>query len=257
MGELFPNQYYGVDIWKQRELPILDSHDFNFFRCLDFKDKYYRKTVSELHHGNLRISRVDNRYSALFPGQKLSYWADSIKTARAEVKKWGASNNLLTFWAYDDGSSFLPTVHPASRLRIIDGIHFGFDRILKKINDHVELSQEEQAFVNKIASTEPDCLAYKSEASKNGICYLFFEHGFKKLSLREVSLRLGNEKGRNRATIPCANSSDFTPIIKSYGFYFLPKTKKKFDKAYIDSEEYTLRSQCMEHSMEKVRELVE
>lgn len=62
------------------------------------------KTVSELHRGNLRVSRKDNRYSNIFPGQKLSYWADSPQTARAEVKKWEAGNDLLTFWAYDDGS---------------------------------------------------------------------------------------------------------------------------------------------------------
>ena len=37
MGELFPNQYYGVDIWKYEELPIIESHDFSFFRCLEFK----------------------------------------------------------------------------------------------------------------------------------------------------------------------------------------------------------------------------
>ena len=104
MGELFPNQYFGMDIWKHQALPIIESHDFNFFRCLEFKDIYYGKTVSELHRGNLRVSRKDNRYSNIFPGQKLSYWADSPKTARAEVKKWGAGNNLLTFWAYDDGN---------------------------------------------------------------------------------------------------------------------------------------------------------
>ena len=113
MGELFPNQYWGMDIWKHKELPIIESHDFNFFRCLEFKGTYYGKTVSELHCGNLRVSRKDNRYSNLFPGQKLSYWADSPQTARAEIKKWGSGNNILTFWAYDDGSSFIPTIYPA------------------------------------------------------------------------------------------------------------------------------------------------
>lgn len=69
MGEFFPNQYWGMDIWKHQELPIIESHDFNFFRCLEFNDGYYGKTVSELHSGNLRLSRKDNRYSNLFPGQ--------------------------------------------------------------------------------------------------------------------------------------------------------------------------------------------
>ena len=90
MGEFFPNQYWGMDIWKHQELPIIESHDFNFFRCLEFNNSYYGKTVSELHSGNLRLSRKDNRYSNLFPGQKLSYWADSPQTARAEIKKWGS-----------------------------------------------------------------------------------------------------------------------------------------------------------------------
>lgn len=165
MGELFPNQYYGIDIWKHKELPILETHDFNFFRCLEFSEKYYGKTISELHQGNLRMSRADNRYSRLFPGQRLSYWADSPQTARAEVKKWGARNNLLTFWAYDDGSSFIPTVYPANYLRIVDGIHFGFDRILMKVSKQGVLTKVEQEFIDKIALEEPDCLAYKSRVN--------------------------------------------------------------------------------------------
>ncbi|MFR7637356.1 MAG: hypothetical protein ACLUYZ_08445 [Lachnospiraceae bacterium] len=164
MGELYPNQYFGIDIWKHKDLPLIESHDFNFFRCIAFRDSYYGKTISELHTGNLRVSRKDNRYSQLFPGQRLSYWADSSQTARAEAKKWGAKNNLLTFWAYDDGSSFIPTVYPAEYLRIVDGIHFGFDKILKKVNDGLPLSHEEQSFIDRITYEEPDCLAYESEA---------------------------------------------------------------------------------------------
>lgn len=254
MSELFPNQYWGMDIWKHQELPIIESHDFNFFRCIEFTNNYYGKTVSELHQGNLRVSRKDNRYSMLFPGQKLSYWADSPQTARAEVKKWGARNNLLTFWAYDDGSSLIPTVYPADYLRIIDGIHFRFDEILKKLNNGLSLSREEQSLIDKIASMEPDCLAYKSEARKGGVCFLFFEHGFKKLSLREVSLRLGNNKGKNYTTVPCVITSDFTPVLESYGYYFEPIAKTKFDKAYYDSNEYILRKQVKDHSLKRVRE---
>ena len=127
MTKFFPNQTFDMDIWKHRELPLIETQEFDFFRCLEFQDGYYGKTISELHKGNLRVSRKDNRYSNLFPGQKLSYWADSPKTAKAEVRRWGAKNNILTFWAYDDGSSFIPTVYPAENLRIIDGIHFGFD----------------------------------------------------------------------------------------------------------------------------------
>ena len=254
MSELFPNQYWGVDIWKHQELPIIESHDFSFYRCIAFKNDYYRKTISELHRGNLRVSRKDNRYSMLFPGQKLSYWADTPQTARAEIKRWEPTNNLLTFWAYDDGSSFIPTVYPKDYLRIVDGIHFGFDEILKKINNGQPLLKEEQAFVDKIASVEPDCLAYKSEARKKGICFLFFEHGFKKLSLREVSLRLGDNKGKNRATVPCAITSDFTPVLESYGYYFEPIARKKFDEDYIKSDEYILRKQVEDFYWKEVRE---
>lgn len=37
MGELFPNQYWGMDIWKHKELPIIESHDFNFLDVLNLK----------------------------------------------------------------------------------------------------------------------------------------------------------------------------------------------------------------------------
>lgn len=37
MGELFPNQYFGMDIWKHQELPIIESHDFNFLDALNSK----------------------------------------------------------------------------------------------------------------------------------------------------------------------------------------------------------------------------
>ncbi len=253
MSKLFPNQYWGIDTWKHQELPIVESHDFNFYRCLEFKESYYGKTISKLHSGNLRVSRIDNRYSNLFPGQKLSYWADSPQTARAEVKKWGANNNLLTFWAYDDGSSFIPTVYPADYLRIVDGIHFGFDEILKKVGNHEELSSEEQNFIDRIALEEPDCLAYKSEAKKDGICFLFFEHGFKKLSLRKVSLRLGDYSGKNCATVTCAITSDFTPVLKGYGYFFLPKAKIKYDNNYERTDEFILRSQVEKDSFKRIR----
>lgn len=249
MGELFSNQCYGADIWKHERLPILETHDFDFYRCVEFKNTFYGTTISELHSGNLRLSRVDNRYSNLFPGQKLSYWADSPQTAKAEVKKWGASNNLLTFWAYDDGSSFVPTVYPAKNLRIIDGVHFGFDKILKKVGAHIALSAKEQEFVDEIAREEPDCLAYKSEVctTKDSICFLFFEHGFKKLSLREVYLRLGDFPGRNTASVQCAITSDYIPLLKEYGKYFSPIAKVNYDANYTKTEEYILRKEVEEH----------
>lgn len=254
MGDLFPNQYFGMDIWKHQELPIIESHDFNFFRCLEFQDIYYGKTVSELHRGNLRVSRKDNRYSNIFPGQKLSYWADSPQTARAEVKKWGSGNNLLTFWAYDDGSSFIPTVYPAEYLRIIDGINSGFDIILQKIGNHEDLTCKEKEFIDRLGRENPDCLAYRSEAKEGGICFLFFEKGFRKLSLREVSLRLGDYKGKNTAKVTCAITSDFSPVLEGYGHYFSPIARVKYNDKYIETDEYILRKQFEEYSHEKIRE---
>lgn len=256
MGEFFPNQYWGMDIWKHKELPIIESHDFNFFRCLEFKDNYYGKTVSELHSGNLRVSRKDNRYSNLFPEQKLSYWADSPQTARAEIKKWGSGNNILTFWAYDDGSSFIPTIYPAKSIRIIDGIHLGFDKILKKVGNHVELTNNEKELIDRIGREKPDCLAYHSEAKAGGTCFLFFEQGFKKLSLREVALRLGDCNGRNTAKVTCVVTSDFSPVLEGYGYYFSPIAKIKYDEKYTTSDEYILRKQVEDYSHEQITEMM-
>ena len=253
MGELFPNQSFGMNILKHKELPILESKEFNFYRCIEFQDIYYGKTVSELHKGNLRVSkRRDNRYSNLFPGQKLSYWADSPQTARAEIKRWESSNNILTFGAYDDGSSFIPTIYPAENLRIIDGIHFEFDKILKKVGNHEELTRSEKEFIDKIGREKPDCLAYYSEAKAGGICFLFFEKGFKKLSLREVRLRLGDKKGKNTARVICASGSDYTPALARYGCYFSPIAKVKYDDSYTESDEYILRKQVEDYSHEKI-----
>ena len=256
MGKFFPNQYWGTDIWKYKELPIIESHDFNFFRCLEFKDSYYGKTISELHSGNLRVSREDNRYSNLFPGQKLSYWADSPQTARAEIKKWGSGNNILTFWAYDDGSSFIPTIYQAENIRIIDGIHFGFDTILRKVDNQEELTNNEKEFVGRLRHEKPDCLAYHSEAKEEGICFLFFEQGFKKLSLREVTLRLGDYKGKNTARVICADTCDFSPVLEGYGYYFSPIAKTKYDDKYTTSDEYILRKQVENYSHEQITEIM-
>ena len=179
MGEFFPNQYWGMDIWKHQELPIIESHDFNFFRCLEFNDGFYGKTVSELHSGNLRLSRKDNRYSNLFPGQKLSYWADSLQTARAEIKKWGSGNNILTFWAYDDGSSFIPTIYPAENIRIIDGVHFGFDKILKKVGNHEELTHSEKEFIDKIGRESQIVLHIIQKPKREAFVFCFLNRGLK------------------------------------------------------------------------------
>lgn len=95
MSNFYSNHYLSVPIYKHKSLPIVETGEFDFYRCIPFQDSFYGKTVSELHAGNLRMS--NGRYSKLFPGEKLSYWASDSKTARAEVKKHGANNNLLTF----------------------------------------------------------------------------------------------------------------------------------------------------------------
>ena len=242
-----------MDIWKYEDLPLFKTDSFNFYRCVEFDNNLYGKTISELHLGNLRVSRTDNRYSQLFPGQKLSYWADSPATARAEVKKWRASNNLLTFWAYDDGSTFIPTLYPVSQLKIIDGIQLEFREILDKMDNNLQLNKEEQLLIDILGREEPDCLVYESEARKNGLCFLFFEKGFRKLSLRKVSLRFGDLKGKNQIAVQCAVGSDFSPNLESYGYYFKPIARKMLNKNYYDSEEYNLRKFGKEKSMREIR----
>lgn len=255
MGMLFPNQYGGVDIWQHKELPLLESHDYDFYRCIEFKESYYGKTISVLHQGNLRLSRDNNRFSNIFPGQKLSYWADSPKTARAEIKKWGSCNNILTFHSYDDGSSSIPTVYPAGYIRIIDGIHCNlqFGKILEKVEKHEPLTNEEERFLERVALEQPDCLAYKSQARAGGVCFLFFEGGFKKLALREVRLRMGERRKKNTAKVVCSITSDFMPVLKSYGYYFSPIAKIKYDESYERSDEYKLRKEVEEYSHRKLR----
>ncbi len=248
------NHTGNMAIRKHVDLPLLLTGEFNFYRCVEFKVDMYNKTISTLHAGNLRLSRTDNRYANLFPGQKLSYWADSPRTARAEVKKWGASNNILTFWAYDDGSSFIPTVYPRKEIQIIDGTQLEFNKILKKLDKDEILSKSERELVDMIAYQEPDCLVYESEARKGRLNYLFFEHGFKKLSLREVRLRLGEQKGKNQQRIICAHSGDYAPILDSYGYTLMPIAKIKKDKDYINTDEYKLRVEVYIDSAKRIAE---
>lgn len=245
MSLVLKNHTGNLPILKHNTFPMIRTGEFDFYRCIQFSEELYGKTVSELHAGNLRLSRSDNRYSNLFPGQKLSYWADSPYTAMAEAKKWGANKNLLTFWAYDDGSSFIPTVYPAMELQIIDGTQIEFNVILKKLEKHENLTKPERGLIDEIAYQEPDCLAYESEAYRRGTNFLFFEHGFKKLSIRELKLRLGERTSKNSNKIVCATSSDYTPHLSSYGKMFLPISKIGQDPTYTDSDEYHLRMQVV------------
>ncbi len=252
MGLTFINHTGNLSVLKHRTLPMIMTGEFDFFRCIEFDPSMYGKTVSELHAGNLRLSRTDNRYSNLFRGQKLSYWADSPETSRAEIKRWGSGNNIITFWAYDDGSSFIPTVYPRKELQIIDGTQLEFNKILKKLEKHERITKGERELIDEIAYQEPDCLAYESEARKGSMNFLFFEHGFKKLSLREVRLRLGDEKGKNHNRIICADTSDYSPKLYSYGDMFLPIARIGKDEQYNETDEFKLRLQVYMDEIQRI-----
>lgn len=254
MSELFQNQDYGRLVLKHENLPIFETDEFNFYRCLTFNKNFYGKTVSDLHKGNLRPNTPGNRYSNLFPGKKISYWADSPSTARAETKYHNySSNNLLTFWAYDDLTSTFPTLENKEPLIIIDGRNQDFNLILEKSENGEFLNDKEQNIIKLISEQNPDCLVYESLRKKGGLNYLFFEKGFNKLALREVRLRLGDESGRNTNRIVCAMLSDFSPCLESYGMYFESLAKVKECKEYKKQEEYLRRLEIYNRSMDRMR----
>lgn len=241
MSILFTNHSYSSQVLKHIHLPIYITEEFSFYRCVNVKDWVYGKTISKLHAGNLRSNDNKGRYSKLFPNEKISYWADSKSTALAEIKKHNGSKDYLTFEAYDDLTSTFPILNNNESLIIIDGRDLGFHNILLKIENKQNLTKEEAEIVAKIKAEKPDCLAYKSVAKKQGVNFLFFEKGFKKLALREVQLYLGERKSKNTKTVSCAITSDYMPIIEHYGKYFEPLVKLQMDKAYKDTEEYKER----------------
>lgn len=248
MSEYLPNHYLSIEVLKHKNLPVFYTGEFDFYRCVPFDTSFYGKTVSELHKGNLREKRTDNRYSMLFSGWKVSYWADSSRTARAEMKKHNKGKNLLTFFAYDDATSTYPTLNKERELlKIVDGREFGFHIILKKDDLGIPLSEYDKELIKKIEDEQPDCLAYYSEAVKNGINFLFFEKGFNKLAIRELSLRLGNENKICKNTIYCAGTCDYMPYLESYGDYFMPKAKIKHDNNYEKSQEFFKRQENEKH----------
>lgn len=253
MGTLFNNQAFSSQVFRHKKLPIYKTNEFDFYRCVRFEDKFYGTTVSELHSGNLRVNQHDCRYSKLFPCERISYWADSIETAQAEVKKHGSGNNLLTFCAYDDATSTFPTTSNSEPLIIIDGIELGFKNILDKIENYEEISTKEKRIIEEISAERPDCLAYRSHAKGDSVNFLFFENGFHKLALREVKLRFGDKKGRNSNSIVCAMTSDYSPIVESYGCYFEPLAKVGMNSEYEQSDEYKQRKKVYEHSLKKVQ----
>ena len=243
-SKVFKSQNYNQPTYKHSKLPIYQTKEFDFFRCVQFENSFYNKTVIQLHSGNLR--ECTGRYAKLFPNQKLSYWANSPKTARAEVKKHGANNNLITFWAYDDSSSFMPTIEDLEMLIVIDGRKCGLQTLLDKVDNGEIITKEDEDLLNEIMSYAPDALAYDSHACKDGENFIFFEKGFKKLSIRETRLRLGSEKGKNTTRIFCAGTRDYTPYLESYGEFFLPLAKTCMDDKYLKSNEYLSRKKAKE-----------
>lgn len=240
MGLYYSNHYPSMPIYKHCSLPLIQTGEFDFYRCVQFKNEFYGKTVSELHSGNLRMS--SGRYSSLFPGERISYWASDRQTARAEVKKHGANNNLITFFAYDDATSSYPTMSKEKRLlKIIDGKDLGFLELLSKIEQGEVLSAKEVLLLQRIKDNHPDCLAYESEINKDKTNFIFFENGFQKLALRDVRLRLGSEEKISKTKIICATGCDYKPKIKSYGKFFMPKAKVFYNQSYTDSLEYEKR----------------
>lgn len=248
----FISQNYDRPIFKLKDLPVYETDEFDFYRCVEFKNDFYGKTASSLFNGNLR--ECTGRYSKLFPNQKLSYWADSAATARAEIKKHGAGNNILTFWAYDDGTSTFPTLPDQSPLIIIDGRKSGVQELIDKVDNDRYLTDAEQKYMKSLLAVSPDCLAFDSHAKEGGENFIFFEKGFKKLALRELRLRFGRSDGGAHNFIACADTCDYSPNIDSYGEFFIPKAKIKMDEAYLTSEEYLQRKAILEQSYRRFRE---
>ncbi len=248
----FPNQDFGRKIYKHNKLPVYRTDEFNFFRCIEFDENFYGKNVYELNEGNLRIPYNGSRYSSLFPKQKLSYWADSVETARKEIKRHGASNNIITFWSYDDATSTFPILGNDEKLIIIDGRDVGFHRILQKNEENIELNLEEKNIIKDIIDCNPDCLAYNSVSNPGAVNYIFFEKGFRKLAIREVRLRLGSKQGKNQNRIVLAATSDYNPFPESYGKYFLPIAKTGFDKTYLDTDDYKKKYSNKKHGLELI-----
>lgn len=134
----FISQDYGRPIYMHKDLPVYITDEFDFFSCVEFNNEFYEKTASTLFNSNLR--ECTGRYSKLFLNQKLSYWADSPITAKAEMKKHGAGNNILTFLAYDDGTSTFPTLQNQEPLIIIDGRKCGVQDLLDKADNGMQLT---------------------------------------------------------------------------------------------------------------------
>ena len=253
MSTIFSNHSYASQILKHKKLPIYKTMEFDFFRCVNVDEWVYEKNISSLHKGNLRENdNPNNRYSKLFPNEKISYWADSKATALAEIKKHNGNKNYLTFHAYDDLSSTFPILDNDEELIILDGRNLDFNEILLKIENDKELNKEEFEIIELVKMENPDCLAYESVVVKGSINFLFFEKGFKKLSLRDVKLYWGEKKSKNTITVSCADTCDYAPILKSYGVCFRPIAREIVDLEYYHTEEFKELEKNHKKSLNKI-----
>ena len=234
-SKVFKAQNYNQPTYKHKKFPIYLTKEFDFYRCVEFKKDFYGVLATDLFKGNLR--ECTGRYSSLFPNQKISYWADSIDTAIKEVRKHGAGGNLLTFWAYDDASSFEPCLGNYEMLYIVDGRRTGIQNIIDKIDNGLEITNREKEMMQDILKEPIDAIAYESKACKGGENFIFLEKGFKKLALRELRLRFCKKDGGSHNYICCAASGDYIPIPSAYGKYFMPKCRVLTDQNYESSAE--------------------
>lgn len=85
---------------------------------------------------------------------------------------------------------------------------------------------------------------------EGGVNYLFFEKGFHKLSLREAGIKL---ESCNKNKIYCANTSDYMPIIDSYGYCFEYKAKIGKVESYFESDDYLEKKRVFDISLNKIR----
>ena len=236
-------QNYDGFFMSEDELPIYEASTFDFFRCVEFNDSLYNVLATDLFKNNLRMS--NGRYSKLFPNQKISYWSNSKKVARKEIKHHGSGNNILAFWAYDDASSSFPFHKDDEPLVIVDGRKCGIQTLIDKIENEEDLTVIENLYMKSILLYPIDAIVYDSKRDPEGENYIFLERGFKKLAIRKISLRFSKKDGGHHNFISCAGTCDYTPYLEAYGEYFAPKCKRKMDKNYLNSEEYKKNTEQM------------
>lgn len=251
LGHTFKAQsMLDIPTWRDDDYPVYNTSEFTFYRCLPFEQEYYGRTISDLHAGNLRESK--GRYAKLFPGQRVSYWASDRVTARREVASHSECRNYILFEAYDDASSFIPSLPNQTPLRVADGRETCLAVILEKTQDGIPLSDQEMEYLLELSKRDLDCVAYVSHVNPSGENFLFFEKGFRKLALKEVRLILGKRNSRNTKRVYCADTSDYVPDTECYGVKFEPIARAVMDESYLESDEYKVRTAVVAQSRKRI-----